>query len=257
MPALIAERVGAVMRLELNEPDTLNALSSQLTKELSRAVAAAVEDAAVRCILLTGTGRAFCAGGDVRAMDDRRPGAVRALVETHHGWMRQLLNGGKPVVTAVNGLAVGAGLAIALLGDIVIASDAAVFRSAFLGLGAVPDLGLAFTLPRAVGFQRASDIILTNRVVKAEEAERIGLVARIVPADELQPEAMRAAEALASGPTAAMGLARELLRRAHDTPLEQFLQTEALAQAAAFGTDDFAEGVAALREKRPARFSGR
>jgi 2-(1,2-epoxy-1,2-dihydrophenyl)acetyl-CoA isomerase len=256
MPAVLVERNDAVLRIQLNEPETLNALGPELAQGLSSAMLEGLADKSARCILLTGSGRAFCAGGDIRNMDDRRPAAVRERMQGHHAWVKATLCADKPIVTAVNGIAAGAGFAIALLGDVVLASADARFRAAFLGLGAVPDLGLAYTLPRAIGFQRASEIILTNRFVEADEAQRIGLVAQVSPGDSLQARAMEMAQKLAAGPTLSVGLAKGLLRRSFEGSLDQFLQAEALAQPVAFSTEDFGEGVAAFKAKRKASFKG-
>jgi 2-(1,2-epoxy-1,2-dihydrophenyl)acetyl-CoA isomerase len=257
MTSVIAETIDSVLRIELNEPDTMNALSPSLVSSLSSAMMSGIADSSVRCILLTSSGRAFCAGGDIRNMEERGPTAVRAFMQHHHAWIKATLHADKPLVTAINGVAAGAGFGLALFGDVVIAADTAKFRAAFLGLGAVPDFGLAYALPRAVGFQRASEIILTNRFVEAEEALRIGLVAQLWPAAALQQKAMETARALAAGPTVAIGLAKSLMRQSYECSLEEFFRSEAYAQSVAFNTEDFNEGVNAFQGKRVAGFRGR
>jgi 2-(1,2-epoxy-1,2-dihydrophenyl)acetyl-CoA isomerase len=253
--AVVSERDGPVAILRLNEPETLNALSPAIKAGLKATVLAALDDPAVRVIVLTGEGRAFCAGGDIRAMDERRPVVVRARLQALHRWLAALLTTEKPVVTAVNGVAAGAGLSLALTGDIVCAAHTARFKAGFPGIGAVPDLAVAYTLPRAVGLKRAADILLTNRDVTAEEALAMGLVSRLFAAEELMAGVLEIAHQLARGPLS-LGLTKRLLQGAFQQPLETFLEAEALAQATAFGSEDFAEGVAAFRGKRKPTFGG-
>ncbi|WP_119418220.1 enoyl-CoA hydratase/isomerase family protein [Desertibaculum subflavum] len=257
-PSVIARRDGRVGLIQLNEPKSMNALSGGIKAGLDQHIPAMLRDAEVRCLVITGEGKAFCAGGDIRSMGQgqRAPLAVRERVARGHDWTRMLLEHEKPVVAMVNGAVAGAGLSLMLMADIVIASDAATFRAGFPALGAVPDLGLAYTLPRAVGFLRAKEMLLTNRQVLPPEAAAMGLVNRVVPAQELQAEAMKLAAQLADGPWS-LGLTKTLMKRAYDDTLESFLEGEAMAQAMAFASEDFAEGVEAFMGKRKAAFKGR
>jgi 2-(1,2-epoxy-1,2-dihydrophenyl)acetyl-CoA isomerase len=250
-------RDGAVAEIVLNEPQSMNALSAGIKAGLEANLPVLLNDPAVRAIILTGTGRAFCAGGDIRAMDDRGAVSVQGRMERSYRWLVPLLNAGKPIVTAINGAAAGAGLSLALSGDIVIASRDARFKAGFPGLGAVADLGLGYTLTRAVGHVRASDILLTNREVSADEAFAMGLASRLVDAADLMATARQVAADLAAGPTVSLGMTKRLLRRAYDLPLEAFLEEEGLAQVLCFGSEDFAEGVAAFKGKRKPDFRGR
>lgn len=256
-PSLLVERHGGVAVVRLNEPASLNALSAGIKAGMVGMVAEVLPDPAVRALLITGTGRAFCAGGDVRAMDERASVPVLRRMQASHDWVRRLLTWDKPIVTAVNGVAAGAGFALALFGDIVCAADDARFKAAFSGIGAAPDFALGYMLPRAVGTVRARDILLLNEEVPAKAALEMGLVSRIFPAAELEARALELAERLAAGPTIAHGLAKRMVARAHDLTLEAFLEQEALAQITAFGSEDFAEGVAAFRGKRRPVFQGK
>jgi len=255
-PAVVVERRGAVGLVRLNETKSLNALSPAIKDGLEAALSALLPDPAVRAIVITGSGRAFCAGGDIRAMDDRATVAMRRRMHDAYRWLVPLIAADKPVITAVNGVAAGAGLSLAMTGDIVLAARAARFKAGFAGIGAVPDLSLAWMLPRAVGLVRAKAILMENREFGAEEASALGLVTRVTEPDALLDHALATAESLASGPTVAFAVTKQLLRRAHDTALESFLELEAMAQTVAFGSADFAEGVAAFRAKRPAAFGG-
>ena len=162
----------------------------------------------------------------------------------------------KPVIAAVNGYAVGAGCSLALACDIIVAAENAKFGQAFVRIGAVPDLGGAYFLPRAVGLHRAKELIFSGRNIDAKEAERIGLVSRVVPPDELMLAAVELAAGLAKAPTKAIALAKQLLNRSVETDLGTFLLLESFAQSIAFQTKDFEEGVAAFLEKREPKFSG-
>lgn len=256
-PAIEVTRTGAVAVMKLNEPKSMNCFSARIKDGFDAIVPALVADPAVRAIIITGEGKAFCAGGDIRSMDDRGTLSVRARLHRHRKWLLPLLNAEKPVVVAVNGAAAGAGLSLALTGDIIIASKEARFRPGFPGLGAVPDIALAYTLPRVVGMLRAKEILLINREMTADEALAMGLVSRVVPHAALMETAHAIADELARGPTTSLGMTKTLLQRAYDLPLEMFLDAEAGAQVAAFGSEDFAEGVAAFKGKRKPSFPGR
>lgn len=251
------ERRGHVGVLTLNEPASLNALSQGIKTGLATMAATWLPDPEIRAIVITGEGRAFCAGGDLRTMDDRATVTVRRRMQASHDWVARLLTSEKPILTAVNGVAAGAGFSLALMGDIVCAADDAKFKAGFPGIGAVPDLAIAHILPRAVGAVRAKDILLSNREVSAEEALRLGFVARLFPAGELMAKTMELAQDLAAGPAVSFGLTKRLVAKAHETSLEAFLEEEAHAQTVAFGSEDFAEGVAAFRAKRKPVFSGK
>ncbi len=251
--AVIVERHGRVAVLRLNQPESRNALSPQIKEGLETNVPLLLADPDVRVVLITGTDGAFCAGGDLRTMQgDLRAVASRARMKASHSWVGALLTTDKMVVTAVNGPAAGAGLALALLGDIILAADDAYFQAGFTGVGVVPDYGLGLTLPRAVGVPRAKDMLLTNRKVEAAEAFAMGLVTRLVPASELRDAALKQAERLAGGPSYAFGATKGLINRGFEDSIEAFLEREAFAQGVAFESDDRAAGVDAfLNKKRP------
>lgn len=257
-PAIVADRVGSVLTLRLNQPETRNALSEAIKNALVDHLEDFAKDDGIRCLVLTGNGTSFCAGGDIRSMAaGSTPLESRRRMQRNHKWLGLLLQSEKPVVMAVNGAAVGAGFGLALTGDIVIASDKASFLAGFTGIGVVPDYGLGLTLPRAVGTVRASDILMSNRRVKAPEALDIGLVSRLYPADRLDEEALALAQMLASAPTVALGLTKRLVSDGFVSTVADYLDREAYAQAIAFSTEDHRAGVAAFLGKTEPRFEGR
>ncbi|MCP9628880.1 enoyl-CoA hydratase-related protein [Rhodopseudomonas palustris] len=254
--AVIFERRDDVMIVRLNSPASRNALQPAVKHQLETRIPELLADASVRCLVITGTGPSFCAGGDISNMADRGAPQVRRRMQVTHNWAQRLLAAEKPVIAAVNGSAAGAGFSLALLCDIVLMSDQAYFRAAFPGLGAAPDLGLALTLPRAIGAMRAKDILLTNRRVDAAEAQALGIATRVVPADQLLDAAVALAAELAAGPATSLGLTKMLVNGAF-APIEQFFALEAFAQGVAFGSDEFAEGVAAFLGKRKPDFKAK
>lgn len=251
--AVVTEHHDDVVLIRLNRPRTRNALDPDIKSGLENLIPALMQDSAVRCLVLTGTEDSFCAGGDISNMADRSAPSVRARMHQNYAWAKCILTGEKPVVAAINGAAAGAGFSLALLCDLTIVSEKAYFRAAFPGLGAAPDLGLALTLPRSIGTARAKDILLTNRRIEAAEALTLGFANRMVPAASLIDAAMQLAKELAAGPATSLGLTKMLLNNAYG-PIDDFFATEAMAQAVAFGSREFAEGVSAFLDKRKPDF---
>lgn len=254
---LIVERDEGLAVLRLNRPRRLNALSADMRSVLEAEVPRLVEAADVRAIMLTGVGRAFCAGGDVGDLaGPPSPGGAVAGMSAYHGWLAKLRVGEKPVIAAVNGVAAGAGFGLAMIADVVITSDEAYFKAGFTDLGVAADFGLGFTLPRAVGEARAAEILFSDRRVSAQEALQIGLAARIFPAASFAADALAFARGLARTPRS-LQLTKRLLRHGQAEAFAAYLQLEAETQAEALESEDFREGVAAFLAKRRPNFRGR
>jgi 2-(1,2-epoxy-1,2-dihydrophenyl)acetyl-CoA isomerase len=253
---LLSEQDGAVLTLTLNRPDALNALTSELRHALLAAVKGAARDDGVRAVILTGAGRGFCAGADLRGRGGERQ-FRRVLGTEYNPLVRAMRELQKPIVAGVNGVAAGAGMSLALACDLVVAAQDVRFVPAFHRIGLVPDSALARTLVRGLGRHRAFEILMGERHIHAEEANDLGLVAAVVPAGALAQTTRDLAERLANGPTRGIGLTKRLLNAAEDATLEETLAIEAALQELAGRTADHAEGVAAFGEKREPTFTGR
>jgi 2-(1,2-epoxy-1,2-dihydrophenyl)acetyl-CoA isomerase len=249
--------VDGILTITFNRPDALNALDLVMREELADALYAVRDDPEVKVLVLTGAGRAFCAGGDIKSMGGYTVVTGRARVKKAHRWLLELVNLEKPTVAAVNGVTAGIGCNLALACDIVYASDQARFSQAFVKIGLVPDGGGMYFLPRAVGLQRAKELVFTGDFIEAEEAERIGLVARVVPHAELLPRVLELARCITQNAPVAVSLAKSVLNKSLNVDLPTLLELEALAAASCIATEDHAEGVRAFVEKRRARFTGK
>jgi len=265
MTLIHIERRGPIALWTLDRAERLNALPDLADGEAFAAACEAVNaDRDVRCVVLTGAGRAFSAGGDLRAMQDRRDlfaGAGTDIRERYrrvvHRIVRSLYGLEVPLVAAVNGPAMGLGCDIAGLADIRIASEAASFGVPFLKLGILPGDGGAWLMPRNVGYARAAELLFTGRTLDAQTALEWGLVNRVVPAEALLDEAFVTATQIAAQAPNALRMTKALLRQSRDATFDQILEMTAAMQALAHLTDDHAEGVNAVLEKRPADFKGR
>ena len=250
----VADRVATIT---LDRPDALNALTVPLKEELLAAFLRVGSDRAVRAVVLTGAGRAFCAGQDLRERLD--PGAAPLEVEIRERYnpvilaMRRLE---KPIVGAINGIAAGAGASLAFACDVRIAAEGASFLLAFGRVGLIPDSGATWLLPRLVGAAKAAEMALTADPLSAADAERLGLVARVVPAESVVGEAQAMAARLAAMAPHALALTKRALEASWTASLEAQLELEAELQGIAGATSDHAEGIAAFLEKRPPRFTG-
>ncbi|WP_067738147.1 enoyl-CoA hydratase/isomerase family protein [Novosphingobium naphthalenivorans] len=243
--------------MTLNRPDAGNAMSLAFVEQLSAIANAVAEDASVRCVLLTGTGRFFSVGGDIGAFREAGEEVPRLLEEVTrhlHKAVALLVRMEKPLVTAINGPAAGAGLGLAVLGDIAIAAEGAHFSMAYTAIGLTPDAGTSAILPRLVGLRKTQELALTNRRVPSGEAVEIGLITKVVPADDLLSEAREAARKLADGPAHAFGAVRKLLASGFELSFEDQLAREAETISQAAGEPEGREGITAFLEKRPAVF---
>lgn len=253
---VLKERQDGVLVLTLNRPEKLNAITGELLDALYAALKEGEEDREVRALLLTGAGRAFSAGQDLTEFGDQKPD-YEAHLRRYNRVVEALSGLEKPLVVAVNGVAAGAGMSLALWGDLRLAAVGASFTTAFVRIGLVPDSGLSFLLPRLVGLAKAQELLLLSPRLSAEEALALGLVHRVVPAERLMEEALSLAKELAQGPTRAYALTKKLLLETYRLSLTEALALEAVLQGQAGQTQDHEEGVRAFREKRPPRFQGR
>lgn len=242
----------------LDRPDKLNALSAEMYHDLAHQFEALDADDDVRAVILTGTGRAFCAGGDVGSMGGVRDVAAgRKRSQSHQQMIIKLHRLEKPVIAAVRGPAAGIGFSLALACDLIVASETAYFLAAFKNVGIPPDGGAVFLLTQHLGIARAKEIAYTARRVPAREAREMGFVMKVVPDERLEPEAQGLAADLASSATFALRLAKKMFHSMYVPTLEMLLEMENLAIGGARLTQDHAEGIAAFKEKRKPRFTGR
>jgi enoyl-CoA hydratase len=249
---IIAERRGRVGIVRLNRPQALNALNVTLKNELLGAVEAFDADANVGCILMTGSDKAFAAGADIKEMADQS--YIDIFRADYTADYERLARVRKPVIAAVAGFALGGGCELAMMCDFIIAADNAKFGQPEIKLGVIPGIGGTQRLARAVGKAKAMDLILTGRMMDAAEAERSGLVARVVPAASLMEEAMKVAETIAAMSQPSLLAAKEAVNRSFETSLAEGVRFERRVFHALFATKDRKEGMAAFIEKRPPRF---
>lgn len=254
------ERDGSVAILSMNHPEVLNAVSAEMLNGLFAALdEVAASPTRARCLVLTGVGRAFSTGANLQGRSGngmQARGAGRTLETLFHPLLRRLRDLPCPIITAVNGPAAGAGMSLALMGDLILCARSAYFLQAFRRIGLVPDCGSTWLLPRLVGRARAMELSLLGERLPAETALAWGLVNRVFDDAALMPEARRLAHELAAGPTLALGMIRRLYWESPENSYEQQLDLECRSQRQAGATEDFREGVKAFLEKRPANFTG-
>ncbi|HXL27704.1 MAG TPA: enoyl-CoA hydratase/isomerase [Bradyrhizobium sp.] len=253
---------GALAILKLDHPEVMNAVSMDMLGGLGEALDA-IDDRRneVRCLVMTGAGRAFCAGANLQGRDNQKPGSrsnAGVTLETgYHPFLRRLRNLHCPIVTSVNGAAAGAGMSFALMGDMILCARSAYFLQAFRRIGLVPDCGSTWLLPRLIGKARSVELSLMGERLPAEKALEWGLVNRVYDDTTLMEETMKLARELAEGPTIALSLIRRLYWESSDNSFEDQLDLEQQMQRRAGAAEDFREGVTAFLEKRPAKFKGK
>jgi 2-(1,2-epoxy-1,2-dihydrophenyl)acetyl-CoA isomerase len=259
---LLYERDDGLAMLTLNRPEVYNAIDDALIRALLDALVDCDEDATVRAVVITGAGKAFCSGGNLKAMkaeaDTHGTGGpfLKRLTVPVHGAIATMARMEKPVLGAVNGPAGGFGFSLALACDLVVAAESAVFTMAYTRAGLAPDGGSSFFLPRIVGPRRAYDLMVNNPVLSALEARDLGIVNEVLPDASFVADARAYAARLAAGPTRAFGAAKRLLASSPDSSLEGQMEHERRAIAACAGTEDFKEGIAAFVDKRAPGFKG-
>lgn len=262
--ALKITRKGGVVTLTMNEPESRNALSDAMREGLSDTLRALSVDAAVQAVILTGSGGVFCAGGDLKKMLANHKAGLMAGSEDFlprmqhlHSWIRLLRDLPVPVITAIDGPAYGAGLGLALTGDIILASDRASFNASFCKVGAVPDGNLFYSLPRMIGLQRAREMFYTGRTVKAEEAQRIGICMEVTTPDALLPRAEEIAQMMTDTSPTAFGMTKSISGKAMELDSDALMQLEAQAQAICLASAYHKDAIDRFTRKEAPRFNFR
>ncbi len=250
-----------VATVTLNRPERLNTFTPEMNREVVDAFKTAERDADVRCIILTGAGKAFCAGEDLTNLktiydSDQTPSLGEELRARHNPMILKIYSSSKPVIGAINGAAAGAGLSLALACDLRISSEKASFHEAFVKVGLAPDSGFSYLLPRLIGMAKAKEFAYFGEGIDAKEAERLGIVNKVVPAEDLLRVTHEWASKLSHGATAAIGLTKRAFNRSFVTELPEALEYEAYLQEMASRTSDHKEGVKAFYEKRQPTFKG-
>lgn len=250
----VAEGVGTIT---LNRPDSLNSVNEQLGRELQDALESAERDPEVRALVLTGAGRAFCVGQDLRERQEGATSLGDSLRDRYNPTVLRMRRMQKPLLASVNGVAAGAGMSLALACDLLLASEQAQLIEVFVRVGLVPDSGSTYFLPRLVGYAKAFELMSLAEPLSARDALQLGIVNRVVAPEELEPATRELALRLARSPTRAIGLMKRALNRSLESGFEDVLEYEAHMQEIAGRTEDHKEGVAAFVEKRRAQFKGR
>ena len=246
-----------VATVTLNRPDVYNALNDEITFELQDALKACAKDAAVRVVVLTGAGKAFCSGQDLKASAGQKRSFLDSLHKRYNPIIRAMRTLPKPILCRLNGVAAGAGCSLALASDMIIASEEATLIEVFINIGLVPDSGSSYFLPRLVGMSKAFELCTMGNKVKAQEALQLGLVTKVVSADQLDAAVKEYTDYFAKAPTKAIGIIKKMLNKAATSDLDEMLDYEAYCQETAGSTYDHQEGVNAFLEKRKPIFLGK
>ena len=259
MNSILLEIKNGVASIKLNRPEVFNSFNREMALQLQDILDSCEKNDEVRAIVLTGNGKAFCAGQDLKEVTtpELNPGFKKILEEHYNPIISRIRSIKKPIVGAINGVAAGAGANIALACDIVVAHEKVNFIQAFSLIGLVPDSGGTFFLPRLIGFQKALAIAMLGDKVSAEEAEKLGMIYKVLPLESFEDDVNQLALKLANMPTKALGMIKELFNKSMSNDLEAQLALESKLQIEAAQSEDYAEGVAAFMEKRKPEFKGR
>lgn len=256
---IIVETRENIVKLILNRPEVYNALTGLMISELTIALEDFIKNDKMSVLIITGSGKAFCSGGDMKWLDEFKSNSLiktREVVQNVRRVVMMMRSVEKPIIAAVNGDAIGGGANLALACDLVIASEKARFAQTFVKVGLIPDWGGLYLLPRLVGMAKAKELIFTGKMISAIEAERIGLVNKVVPQEEWDTAILKLAKELAENPPRAIGISKSLLHKSFESDIETMLELEADVQALLFSTKDYSEGIKAFIEKRKPQFVG-